>query len=336
MKGRAFYFFALAIAAVLFCSLQYRAQGVGDRNRAADGGDGTYGVQGRVYLPNGKPAINAKIYINSADSIAVTTVTDLNGMFQVGSLRAGNYSIVISVEGFPSERETVIIDRFAPAGRTFPIAVHFRSQGRREPEQTVDPKFQGVPKHAVDKYTEGVEKLRQNDLKAAVALFDEAIAAHANFAAAYYEKGTAHLKANSLDKALEAFVKAVSIDQEYFEAKYSVGYTQYLKKNYEVASAIFIDVLKQRRDFAEAYMYLGISLYYLKNAKDAETALKAAVSITNDARVALAHRFLGGLYIQADRKGEAAAELQKYLDLVPSAPDAGRLRSTIEDLKKKS
>lgn len=335
MRGRAFYFFALAISAVLSSSFEHHAQGIGDRNRAADG-DGSFSIQGRVYLPNGKPAVNAKVSISSAENAGVNATVDMNGVFQVGSLRGGNYRIVVSATGFPLETETLTIDRFAPAGRTFTVAIYLQSEGRAASDSSSEAKFADIPKPALEKYRSGVEKLRQNETKAAIVLFDEAITAHPAFPAAYFEKGTAYLKESSLDKALESFVKAVSLDQNYLEAKYSVGYTQYLKKNYEVAAAIFADVLKQKRDFAEAYLYLGISLYYLKNIRDAEIALKASISGKDDPRVALAHRFLGGLYAQANRNAEAIAELQKYLELVPSAPDAGRLRTTIEDLKKKS
>lgn len=335
MKARIFCFFTLALAALVLPALQTSAQGIGDRNRPADG-DGRYSIQGRVYLSDGKPAVNAKVSISSAESSGINAITDMNGMFQVGSLRAGNYTFIVAVPGFPTEKEMLTIDRFAPAGRTFSIAIHLQPEGRDPKENTVDPKFAGVPKQALEKYKSGVEKLKQDDARAAVVLFDEAIAAYPAFAAAYYEKGLAHLKQNDLDKALESFVKAVSNDPDYFEAKYSVGYTQYLKKNYEVAAAIFVDVLKQRRDFAEAYMYLGISLYYLKNTRDAETALKAALTGKDDHRLALAHRFLGGLYAQTRRNAEAVTELEKYLELVPSAPDADRLRSTIAELRKKS
>ncbi|NOT46953.1 MAG: tetratricopeptide repeat protein [Acidobacteria bacterium] len=334
MRGRFFCFFTLALA-VVFPVLQTSAQGIGDRNRPAEG-DGRYSIQGRVYLPNGKPAINARVSISSAENSGISAVTDMNGMFQVGGLRAGNYTCMVSFAGFPAEKEILTIDRFAPVGRTFSVTIHLQPEPRSSVESADDSRLSGVPKLAQEKYRNGLERLKQNDAKGAIMLFNDAIALHPNFAAAYYEKGSAHLKENDLDKALESFVKAVSIDQNYLEAKYSVGYTQYLKKNYEVAAAIFVDVLKQKRDLAEAYMYLGISLYYLKNIRDAETALKAAVAGREDIRVALAHRFLGGLYAQTNRNPEAAAELQKYLELVPTAPDATRLRSTIEELKKKS
>jgi len=335
MRRTFFCFFALMLAFVLTSGFEVQGQGIGDRNRPADGGDGSYGLQGRVYLPNGKPAVNASVAINSADSIPVNTRTDLNGVFQIGSLRAGNYTVIVRAEGFPTEQELVIIDRVAPAGRTFTVVVNIRPDAREAAGTPSDSKLAGVPKAAAEKYQRGVERLKQNDTKGAVSLFDEAIAVHPTFAAAHYEKGAALLKENNLDNALAAFVRAIEIDQKHFQAKYSVGYTHYLKKNYEVAAAVFADVIKQQGNFAEAYMYLGISYYYLKDNAVAEKALKAAISLKDDPSTALAHRFLGGMYIQGDRKAEAAMELQKYLDLVPNAPDASRLKATVEDLKKK-
>ena len=334
---RAFYFFfALMLAAIPAVYTEVYGQGIGDRNRAANGGDGSYGLQGRVYMPNGKPAENASVSISSADFMAVSVRTDLNGVFQIGSLRAGNYNVVVKAEGFPAEQEIVNIERGSSPGRTFTVVVNLRPDAREADVGPADPKLAGIPKAAADKYRRGIERLRQNDAKGALQLFEEAIALHPSFAAANYEKGSALLKSNDLEKALAAFVRAIEIDQNYLEAKYSVGYTHYLRKNYEVAAAVFADVIKQKGNFAEAYLYLGISYYYLKDNAVAERALRAAISIKDDASVALAHRFLGGMYAQTDRKAEAAAELQKYLDLVPNAPDAGRLKATIEDLKKKS
>ncbi len=166
MRRTFFCFFALLWAVALA-----NGQGVGDRNRPADGGDGSYGLQGRVYLPNGKPAVNASVSINSADSIPVNTRTDLNGVFQIGSLRAGNYTVIARAAGFPSEQELVIIDRVAPAGRTFTVVINFRPDARESSEAPADPRLAGVPKAAAEKYQRGVERLKQNDTKGAVFAF---------------------------------------------------------------------------------------------------------------------------------------------------------------------
>jgi len=313
------------------------AQGIGDRNRAADSGGGNYSIQGRVYLPDGRPAQNVRVEIVNSDAPSTYFYTNTEGVFQTGSVRAGNNTISVTVPGFPTEREILTIERDTPSGRTFNVALYLRNQGQKKGDfYSNNPLFADVPKPAMDKFRKGMEKLEKNDAKAAVPLFDEAIAAHPNFAPAYFQKGSAHLKLNELDPALEAFVKAIGIKADYVEAKYSVGYTQYVKKNYVVAAAVFDDVLKQKSDMADAEMYRGLSLFHLKNVDAAEASLKKTIGMTGGDRLALAHLYLGQIYIQKKKNAEAAAELEKYLELVPKAPNAEKLKSTIADLKKQT
>jgi hypothetical protein len=46
-----------------------------------------------------------------------------------------------------------------------------------------------------------------------------------------------------------------------------------------------------------------------------------------------AHRSLGFIHRQQGRKDEAAQALQRYLDALPAAPDAGLLKSYVSELK---
>lgn len=312
-------------------------QGIGDRNRSADSGGGNYSIQGRVYLPDGRPAQNVRVEIENPDAPATSVFTNTDGIFQTGRVRAGNNTLSVTLAGFPTEREFLTIDRDTPPGRTFNVTLFLRAEGQKKGDfYSNNPLFKDVPKAALDKFKKAVEKLQKGDAKAAIPLLDEAIAAYPEFVVAYHEKGVAHLKANELDKALEAFVKAISLKPDYLEAKYSVGYTQYLKKNYEVAAAVFDDVLKQKADMADAQMYLGISLFYLKNVDAAEAGLKKAIAMPGGDRLALAHLYLGQIYAQKKKNTEAAAELEKYLELVPKAPNADKLKATIADLRKKT
>lgn len=337
MRNRYVFVTAFLCAISFLTAAGTNAQGIGDRNRASDSSGGTYSIQGRVYLPDGRPAQNVKVEVENADSPSSSYYTNLDGIFQTGSVRAGNFSLSINVQGYPTEREFLTIDRDTPSGRTFNVVLYLRNEGQKKGDfYSNNPMFKDVPKPALESFKKGVEKLQKNDAKGAIPLFDEAIAAYPSFAAAYYQRGTAFLRENDLDKALESFVKAIQAKPDYIEAKYSVGYTQFQKKNYEVAAAVFDDVLKEKSAMPEAHMYLGISLYYLKNIIAAEEQLKAAVTPKDTESVALAHRYLGGIYLQKKQNAQAAAELQKYLDLVPKAPDADKLKSTIADLKKRS
>jgi tetratricopeptide (TPR) repeat protein len=108
------------------------------------------------------------------------------------------------------------------------------------------------------------------------------------------------------------------------------------KKNYEVSEAAFRDVLKQKGDMPEAHLNLGISLFHLKSGAEAETELKAALATTGGEKLALGHLYLGQIYIMKKQTADAAAELQKYIDLAPKAPNAEKIKATIADLKKQS
>jgi regulator of sirC expression with transglutaminase-like and TPR domain len=67
----------------------------------------------------------------------------------------------------------------------------------------------------------------------------------------------------------------------------------------------------------------------------AEKAFKYALSLKGGENLAAAHKYLGGIYMQKNQNAEAAAELQKYIDLMPKAADAEKIKATIGELKKK-
>lgn len=307
-------------------------QGIGDRNRPGDGG--SHILSGNVLLPDGRPAPGVKVSYSSADTFGKSTLTDDDGTFSFHGLPGGNYHVTFNAEGFQTESETLTIERFAATGQGYRLVIHLRLPGRTKAES--NPLLKDVPKDAVSKYEKGMQKASKNDPKGAVADFDAAIALYPNFAAAYYEKGSALLKTNELDKAIEAFVKAISIKPEYTEAKYGYALAQFGKKNYEVAAAAFNDVLQQRKDMAEAHLNLGIALFHLKNFDAAESELKTAVTTKGGEKLALAHLYLGQIYAQKKRNSEAAVELEKYLEILPKAPNAERIKTAIADLKKQS
>lgn len=309
-------------------------QGIGDRNRPA--GRGTYRISGKVYLPDGTPAKDVSINVTGAEFNGASTRTDLDGAYTISGLASGNYSVSVREKGYQSENEFLTIPEGAISGQSFSVLFYLRAPG--EPKRSAsaaNPLLKDVPKDAVGKYEKGMGRLSKNDAKGAVGDFDAAIAAYPNFAAAYYQKGSALLQTNDADKATEAFVKAITIKPDYTDAKYGYALAQFEKKNYEVAAAAFNDVLQQRKDMAEAHLNLGISLFYLKNS-NAESELKTAVSSKGGEKLALAHLYLGQIYMQKKRNAEAVTELEKYLELLPKAPNADRIKSAIADLKKQT
>jgi tetratricopeptide (TPR) repeat protein len=301
------------------------SQGIGDRNRPQ--GLSNYRITGKVVLPDGTPGKDLTVNIVGTETPASTVRTNTDGEFEFSGLGNGNYTVSIRVDGFKPESEVVNMEG-AAAGQSFTVRFYLKVAA------SANPLMKGVPKDAISKYEKGMDKATKDDWKGAISDFDAAITAYPNFAAAYYEKGASQLKSNDWDGALDSFVKAIQIKPDYVEAKYGYGYAEFQKKNYEVASAAFNDVLQQRKDMAEAHMNLGISLFYLKNVDSAETELKSALGSPGGDKLALAHLYLGQIYAQKKQNADAVKELEKYLEILPKAPNADKIKQAIEQLKK--
>ena len=80
MKGkpRFEFIFIFSLISVSAIAGAASAQGIGDRNRPAESGDGRYSILGKVYLPDGKPAVDAKVSITSADAPTSTATVNLD------------------------------------------------------------------------------------------------------------------------------------------------------------------------------------------------------------------------------------------------------------------
>ncbi len=319
----------VAVGMIAIVSADFYAQSVGaSRGLPADG---SYTVTGKVVLPDGSPAVGARVDV-SCDFTSRSANTDPDGTYRVTGIPAGNCTIVARVTGFDPVTERRQIQRDTPYGQGIHIPIFLRAN----PYSATNPLFKNVPKPAVDNYKAAMDKLEKGDAAGALQLLEKAIAAHPTFAAAWYQKGVALNKQNEKQKAMEAFVKAIELSPDYVEAKYGFGMAQLDLKNYEVSEAVFRDVLKAKSDMPEAHLNLGISLFYLKKTDEAESELKSVVAIKGGERLALAHLYLGQIYVQKKMNAEAVGELQKYLDLVPKAPNAERIKTVISDLRKQS
>ncbi len=75
-------------------------------------------------------------------------------------------------------------------------------------------------------------------------------------------------------------------------------------------------------------------LIKFKAYEEAQKELVLAISNGGE-NLALAHKYLGGVYMSTHKNKEAADELEKYLQLDPKAQDADRIKGTIKDLRSK-
>jgi uncharacterized protein HemY len=87
-------------------------------------------------------------------------------------------------------------------------------------------------------------------------------------------------------------------------------------------------------DSPAIHYYLGLALMGQQEFEGAQSEFESAIKTSGD-KLALAHKYLGGIYWRNKKYREAADELEKYLKLEPKVADAEKIRSTIEELRHK-
>lgn len=306
------------------------AQGVGSTRGLPSSSGGVHTIKGRVFFPDDKTADrHVKVRLESANTFGgLTTVTDDSGQFIFTRLEPGPYTVVVDGgKAFEIAREQVSIDREAsPGGRVVDVPIYLKLKSATS--------ISNVPKPALDLYNKAQAAIKSGDGKKAVEHLKGAVAAYPNFPAALDELGVQQLKLGQIDAAVEALESAVKIAPLDFLPRLHYGIALLNQKKFPEAEVQLRDALSKNQNSSVAHMYLGMALMHQKKLEDAQKELEVAVS-TNSNDVAMAHRYLGGLYWGNRDYKRAADELEAYLKLAPNAADAEKTRQSIKELRTK-
>lgn len=327
--------FVLSLVAL---SVTY-GQGFGDRTRTGGTG-GHHTIQGRIQTPSNRPLASVRVVLESTNSSALTAVSDTDGVFRFSSLEPGNYKITIDGgNDYETVRESVYIDkerRGNTTTQTFNVPIYLRPKGSAKPRPgVINAALAEVPKAALKAFEKALEESNKRNVAAAAEKFNEAIALHPSFFEAHAELGVLYLKTNQLDKACEMLGKALELNGKNLNTRLNYGVALLNKKEMAAAEAQLREVVKGDETAATPRMYLGIALLGLKRLDEAEAELLRAISIKDDEKLALAHRYLGGIYWGKGNYKQAADALEKYLKLSPQASDAERIKQTVGQLRAK-
>ncbi|MDT5270567.1 MAG: hypothetical protein QOH49_2753 [Acidobacteriota bacterium] len=336
--------FALFLLALLAAPAPVAAQ-VGGTDNSGTGGMHT--IQGRLVVPSGRRSeLRLKVRLESSGAGELYVFSDVNGTFRFTGLQPGSYTVVVEGgDDFETAREQVSLEPSTistsrgAVGTPFtrPITLQIYLRPKRAASNQAQPgvlnaALANVPKPAVDLYQKGVEAARKNDNERAVDFLKLAVDAYPNFPLALSEMGVTYLKLKRPEKAAEAFAASLKLAPDDNGTLLAYGRALFDLRRPAEAEEQFRKALKKNAASPWAHFYLGMILLGRREFDAAEGELKAAGS---DGEIPMAHYYLGGLYWEMKQHKKAADELETYLKLTPSAPDATRLRTTIKELRAK-
>lgn len=326
-----FFRLGLVISFALSVSLSVYSQGVlPGSSRGPTTGSGNNTIQGRVHFPSGQTTGSVKVNLESTSSFGASssTATDQDGTFRFRGLEPGSYTVVVDAGNqFEKAREPVVIDNES-RGRLVQVAIQLHLK-----VDASNPAFAGVSDKALNLYQKATAAAKKGDNKAAAQFYSDAIAAYPNFPIALGDLGILYMKMNEMEKAAQTYEELIKLKPSDATAHQNLGIARYNQKKFEDAETHLRKALELKASGPMAHYYLAMTLVSQKRHNEALPEFEATVANGGE-NIALAHRYLGGLYMSTD-KTKAADELEMYLKLDPKAPDAERIKGTIKDLRSK-
>jgi Flp pilus assembly protein TadD len=322
---------------LLFFVVRATAQGIPPGSASTDTGfGGTNTIGGAILLSTGQRAEHRiSVRLQSMTRGDRVTTSDEYGNFVFRGLPPGDFTLVIDKEkGFEPFVQTVSI--IQPRGmppQIYNLSVRLIAKaGTAGPPGVINAELAKVPKRALDKYNKAQELSTREDRAGAIQELQGAIAEYPDFMLAYNELGVQYMKLNDYKKADEALQAALKINAKAFMPLLNRGIVLVTLKRYPEAEPLLREVVKIKSDSAVGHYFLGQAVANLGKFDEAEKELLKAVELGGK-ELKEAHRLLAIIYSSRGEKTKTIAELETYLQLAPTTPDAEQLRNVIKKLK---
>lgn len=294
-------------------------------------GGGGILIFGRVYLPDGKPASKAKVYIEASTGMTREAITDDSGNYEVRGMTNGRYRVKALNPAAPVQySDPAESDNTRSYANRVHIDVYLRLP-LMEQKQNLNPGVVNVedatiPQAARKAHEQGLKLQKENQADKALPQFQQAIELFPAYFQALTSRGNLFLQRNQLLEAATDFDRALKLNEKYAPALRGMGVCMLQTQHPIEAVELLLRSAEIEPDEALTQMFLGFAQMGVNQPQRAEESLRKALKL-DAARAVRAHAYLADLYAHENKFAEAANELRQYLNAQPSAPDAAKLKA---------
>jgi tetratricopeptide (TPR) repeat protein len=281
---------------------------------------------------------NVEVSLKIAGGVAINTAyTRGNGEFEFGQLPNGDYYIEVNVKGYEPYREGVTIDNSSRMGVAVflrrPFGLSKTDSANTKSSGAISVHELGVPQKAHEEYEKGLNLLYgKSDYRGAIAQFQRAIKDYPNFYEAYAQQGGAYMNLGEMASAEEALKKSIELSSS----------------QYPDALLMLAGMLNNGKRFAEAetlasqgatldptswhgHLELARAHLGLKRLEEADKHATEARDLKPDNPSI--YLILANIHIQRNDRPALLKDLDGYLKLVPTGPQADQARESRDELQ---
>jgi tetratricopeptide (TPR) repeat protein len=288
-----------------------------------------YRFQGKVVDQAGKPIPGAMITLHDPQTGSrIEIVTDAQGAFDRQNIPHGVYDATFAKEGYVTHAEHLDWSEVQPQTILKIAHIVLKSVAAQEASE--------LGQKASQLYKEAYAALNANDCATAQRDARQLLA----LGAGQYEYAVrfviarclAHL--NQLDQAQAEYDSVLALKPDLFEGHFDLAGLLERQGKHDPALQEFQKAAQLKPDDAETQYSIGAILLQDKQEFDSAKAyLGKAVQLAPDNAQAV--KALGFANLWAEKKDipEGVRLLEKYLELQPNAPDAGKIREIIKSFE---
>ena len=326
---------------VLLISLTSLAQS--DPNVKLDGGTGGRNtLQGDVTLPSGQRLDRPVLVKLNTVRGDITTTTNGNGSFTFRQLGGGRYTVRIdAVDGYAPASEIVEINESGSGsgggtsrpGQTYTVQLRLQLLARASLRSGVV-SADSPPKSALDLFEKALASAKNGNRERAIEELKKAIAIHPTFVAALNGLGVQYIRLGEFEKAFEALSLALKISPANPMLRLNAGIALLGLKRFVEAEVELHKATEGYENSGPVHLYRARALIGIGRLDEAEKELNKAIAIGGD-DVAVARRYLGGIYMQRGEDAKAIRVLERYLKSVSESKETVQIRLLISQLQEK-
>jgi tetratricopeptide (TPR) repeat protein len=261
-----------------------------------------------------------------------TTYTRQEGDFEFDGLPNGEYIVEIELKDYEQARQSITLNGASRMGIS--IFLSRQAKSMNPPVQlSISAHQLSVPHKAHDEFEKGMSLIYlKSDYRGAIAQFQLAIKDFPSYYEAYAEQGGAYYQLEQMGPAEEALRKSIDLSSgQYADAVFTLAAILSDTRRFEEAEAtarrgISVDSSSWRGPFE-----LARALTSLKKTDEAEKTAEQSRDLMPDNPPV--YLLLANIHIQKKDYPSLKRDLDDYLRLAPTGPEADQARTTREHVQ---